>query len=444
MLRVSRARFGAGAGILGVAWRAGQVFGARLFAQAAGFLTAVLVARALGPESFGIYSLALISATLLAQLPGPGADMSAVRVSARYRAHDPERAREVLLVAALAEASVSLTVALVGLALAGPLAAAFLDHPQGATALRCAVLSAGAIGMTEYMLATLQAGERFGRMLFVSLATATLKLLPVALLWAAGTLTLPIALALFVAAAYAGLLLSMLMSWHMWAGAIRHGRETLRELLAFSRWLIGAMLLGALTSNLDVLALTYLAGAAPAGLYSAGRTLTLPLAFAGGALGAVLLPRLSALADRARAGRMVRQITLVAAGAAAVVVIVLAGAAPLLLRLVYGAQYAGAVPIFQILALAYGVQVITWPALTMLLVRDRPDLIAGLSLAALCATALGYALVVPALGASGAAWVFCAGCGLLLLAYLVVGQRLAIREGAQTSTKDEQLVSESQ
>jgi O-antigen/teichoic acid export membrane protein len=443
MLRVSRARFGAGAGILGVAWRAGQVFGARLFAQAAGFLTAVLVARALGPESFGIYSLALISATLLAQLPGPGADMSAVRVSARYRAHDPERAREVLLVAALAEAAVSLTLALAGVALAGPLAATFFEHPQAATALRCAALSAGAIGMTEYMLATLQAGERFGRMLFVSLATAALKLVPVALLWAAGRLNLSNALALFVAAAYAGLLLSVLMSWRMWAGAIRHGRESLRELLTFSRWLIGAMLLGALTSNLDVLALTYLAGAAPAGLYSAGRALTLPLAFAGGALGAVLLPRLSALADQARVGRMVRQITLVAAAAAAIVVLALVGAAPLLLRLVYGAQYAGAVPIFQILALAYGVQVVTWPSLTMLLVRDRPDLIAGLSLVVLCATALGYALVVPTLGASGAAWVFCGGCALLLLAYLVVGQKCSLHESARRTTKDEQLISES-
>jgi len=418
MLRVSRARFGAGAGILGVAWRAGQVFGARLFAQAAGFLTAVLVARALGPESFGIYSLALISATLLAQLPGPGADMSAVRVSARYRAHDPERAREVLLVAALAEASVSLIVALVGIALAGPLAATFLEHPQGATALRCAVLSAGAIGMTEYMLATLQAGEHFGRMLFVSLATATLKLLPVGLLWAAGTLTLPIALALFVAAAYAGLLLSMLMSWHMWAGAIRHGRDTLRELLAFSRWLIAAMLLGALTSNLDVLALTYLAGAAPAGLYSAGRTLTLPLAFAGGALGAVLLPRLSAMTDRARVVSAVRQMTLYSAAATAVAVAGLMLLAPLIMRIVYGASYSEAAVIFQVLTLAYGVQLITWPALTMEMVFDRPDVVAWVIGAVLCLTAAGYVVIVPLAGMLGAAWVFLAGATVQFVAYL--------------------------
>jgi O-antigen/teichoic acid export membrane protein len=280
--------------------------------------------------------------------------------------------------------------------------------------------------MTEYMLATLQAGERFGRMLFVSLATAALKLGPVAALWAVGGLSLSRALALFVVAAYAGLLLSALASWRMWAGAIRHGRDTLRGLFTFSRWLIGAMLLGALTSNLDVLALTYLAGAAPAGLYNAGRTLTLPLAFAGGALGAVLLPRLSSMMDRARVGRSVRRMTLAAAGGGAVAVLALAGAAPLLLRLVYGAQYDGAVPIFQILTLAYGIQLITWPGLTMLLVLDRPDIIAGLSLGALCATALGYALVVPALGAAGAAWVFCGGCGLLFAAYIAVGRRCSI------------------
>jgi O-antigen/teichoic acid export membrane protein len=88
------------------------------------------------------------------------------------------------------------------------------------------------------------------------------------------------------------------------------------------------------------------------------------------------------------------------------------------MRLVYGERYEDATPIFQILALAYGVQLITWPALTMLLALDRPDIIAWLSLGALCVTAAGYTLIVPALGADGAAWVFCAGCVLLFAAYL--------------------------
>ncbi|HEU5101269.1 MAG TPA: lipopolysaccharide biosynthesis protein [Roseiflexaceae bacterium] len=427
MLNVIRQRAGSRRAVLALARTTAQVFFARLFGQAAGFLTAVLVARALGPEGFGIYSLALIGATLLAQLPGPGADMSAVRVSARYRAHDPDRAREALLVAALAKAAVSLALALAGAALAEPLAATFLAHPQGATALRYAALSAGAIGMTEYMLATLQAGEQFGRMLFVSLATAALKLVPVALLWAAGTLTLDNALALFVAAAYAGLLLSVLVSWHMWAGAIRHGREALRELLAFSRWLIAAMLLGALTCNLDVLALTYLAGAAPAGLYNAGRTLTLPLAFAGGALGAVLLPRLSAHTDRTGLAGAVWQITLYIAAVAAVVVAGLAMFAPLILRVVYGASYGDAVAIFQILMLAYALQLITWPALTMQMVLDRPDVVAWVIGAVLGLTAAGYLLIVPIAGTLGAAWVFLAGASVQLVAYLFLCGTLDFR-----------------
>src|SRR5262245_60569352 len=104
--------------ILDLVWTTGQAFGARLSTQVAGFLTAVLVARALGPESFGVYSLMLIGATLLSQLPGPGADMSAVRVSARYRAQHPERAREVLMVGGLAKAAFSLALALIVVALA--------------------------------------------------------------------------------------------------------------------------------------------------------------------------------------------------------------------------------------------------------------------------------------------------------------------------------------
>src|SRR5882724_13579714 len=112
MLLYLRQKAGGRIALLELAWATGQAFGSRLSTQVAGFLTAVLVARALGPEGVGVYSLMLISATLLAQLPGPGADMSAVRVSARYRTQCPERAREVLLVAALTKAMASLGLAL--------------------------------------------------------------------------------------------------------------------------------------------------------------------------------------------------------------------------------------------------------------------------------------------------------------------------------------------
>jgi O-antigen/teichoic acid export membrane protein len=188
----------------GVIWSTAQVFGARLAAQAAGFATAVLIARALGPQGFGVYSFMLIAATLMAQVPGAGLDMSAVRVSARHRERDPERARQVLLVAGIGKTLLGLALALLGVLVAGWLAGGELGPPESAAALRFAAAASLALALTEFTIAALQAYERFGAMLAVSALTAALRFAPVALLWAAGALRLQAAMAAFLAAAYVG------------------------------------------------------------------------------------------------------------------------------------------------------------------------------------------------------------------------------------------------
>jgi O-antigen/teichoic acid export membrane protein len=422
---LSRSR--AGGAVSSVVWATAQAFGARLVAQAAGFVIAVLIARALGPQDFGVYSFMLIGATLLAQVPGAGLDLSAVRISARHRLHEPERAREVLLVAGLVKAGIGLALALLAMLLASQLAGV-PGNPEYVAALRIAAPAALALAMTELLLATLQAYERFGRLLGVSVLTAALKFAAVALLWALGALTLPNAMLAFLLSACAGLALSTLASWRLWAGPLHQAITALRELLAFSRWFVFATLFGALASNLDVLAVSRLAGAEATGVYAAGRTLTLPLAFAGGALGAVLLPRLSGMGDARQLGLQLRRITGLAAGATAIAVTLIAITAQPLVELIYGAQFAEGAAVLRVLALAYGLQLVTWPALTTLMVLDRPDLTTYLSLAMLGATGAGYLVAVPIWGALGAAWVFCGGTMLLLSAYLLVGWHIIRRE----------------
>jgi O-antigen/teichoic acid export membrane protein len=404
-------------------WTVGQVFGARLVAQAAGFVIAVLIARVLGPHGFGVYSFMLIAATLLAQVPGPGLDMSAVRVSARSRATDPERSRLALRVAGAAKAVLGAILAITVVVAASALPVQWLGQAENAGALRIAGPAALALALTEFVLATLQAYERFGRLLVVTCLAAALKFGAVAVLWAQGALTLPNAMLAFAFTAGAGLLVSAVVSWRLWAGSLRNAGALVAELWAFSRWFVLATLFGALSSNLDVLAVSHMAGAAATGIYAAGRTLTLPLAFAGGALGAVLLPRLSRIEEPAELRRQVRQLTLLAAcGAALAVAVISTLAAPFINR-IYGAGYVAAIPVLQVLALAYGIQLATWPALTALIVLDRPDLAACLSLVMVLSTGAGYALSVPLWGALGAAWVFCGGTACLLLAYLVIARK---------------------
>jgi O-antigen/teichoic acid export membrane protein len=397
-----------------------QLFGSRMTGQAAGFLAAILVARALGPEGFGPYSLALTLALVLAAVPGGGLDLAVVRVSARYWSQRPERGWGVLLVGGLARGGAALVLTIAGLVAAWALNSPLLDRPELALPVACSALAGFATAVTDYVLAALQARERFGRMLVLNLIGAALKLAPVAVLAALGTLTLPSALLAFLLTAYVTGSIGALLIRRGWGESARWDRTVAAELLHFSRWLVPTAALGVLTAGVDVAVLAHLAGAEITGVYTSGRTLASPLAIAGGTVGAVLLPRLARLASRHDLYRAARGIGVRVAALTALAAAALVAAAPLAVPLVFGEAYAETVVVFQLLIGAYTVEVITWPALIVLLALDRPDLTAGLSLVVLLVTMVGVVLVAPSFGAAGTAAVVLMSRITVGLLYLAV------------------------
>jgi O-antigen/teichoic acid export membrane protein len=409
--------------VLALGISAVQVFGSRIAGQAAGVLAAVVAARVLGPEAFGQYSFALVAALLMAQFPGTGLDIAVVRASAGLRVASPERARGVLLVAGGGKLALGACVALAALAVTAPGAAHNESLAGLARPLRAAALAALGLAATEFGVAALQAHERFDRILTGSLATAALRLLPILTLALAGALSLENALAAFVATTFAGAAVIVWLAWVTWRGPLAIDRPALLELFGSARWLVAATLLGVVTSNLDVLLLTRVSGAAAGGVYASGRALALPLALLGSALGTVLLPRLSRLPAHA-IGAFVRAITVrVALGSLALGAIVLAGA-PFAVRLVYGEPYAAAVPVLQLLAAAFLLQAVSWPAVAAVMALDRPQAITAVSAGMLLFVAAGYALAMPSYGATGAAWVYLAGCAACLPIYAFLAARL--------------------
>lgn len=385
-----------------------QIFLAQATAQAAGFAVAVVVARQLGAEAFGMYAFTLVVAVLLAQFPGAGLDMAAMPLGARYWPLDRKRAQSILSLSAALKLGLGVVVAGLGTVLADPIAQGVFQRGELATLIRVAVWWAIALALTDAMLVALQARERIRAIMAVQAAIAALRLLPVGLLAVAGSLTLGSALAIAVGAAVAGSLIAAAI-----AGTWRHrawNTGHARELFAFSRWLLVATAIGIVIGNLDVVALTHFAGPEATGIYASGRTLAMPVAVAGAALGAVLLARFGGLVATSTplpaAVRHVQTRT-------AVVVVAVAAAAltvgPPLLRLVFGPAYDGGIVVFQLLVVAYSLELVAWPTVAVLIVLGRPDIIMKVTFGTLLVSVVGYPLVVPAHGAAGAAFVFLAG-----------------------------------
>lgn len=406
--------------------------GSRALGHGAGFIVTVLVARELGPVALGLYSFALVVATLLSEVPGAGLDLTAVRLSARDWGAEPARARGVLLVAGLTKGVWTLGVAWAALVLADPIARLF-GRPELAPPLRFGAITGVALAMTEYLFAMLQIQERFGRILTVNLVAAAARLGPVfALVWA-GAFTLHRAILVLLGAAAATCATAAIVAWRPWRGPIAVDRGTARELLTLGRWLVLSALINALSNSLDILTLTQLAGPLQTGIYTSGRSLAMPLLLASGATGAVLVPRFSRLAAAGPVVAEIRHITRLAGGGAALLAAASVALGPFLVPLVFGPRYAGAVVVFQLLAVVYCVQIATWPLLAVLLVfLHRPNRILGLSLVGLCLGGVGYLLLVPPFGAVGAAWVTL-GTHVVIMALCALLARSTLRRAARSA-----------
>jgi O-antigen/teichoic acid export membrane protein len=80
-----------------------------------------------------------------------------------------------------------------------------------------------------------------------------------------------------------------------------------------------------------------------------------------------------------------------------------------LVRVFYGDHYLAAVPVLQLLACAYSLELGTTTLAVFLLVENRPDVLATATAIGLFVALVGYVWLVPLFGAFGAALVLFGG-----------------------------------
>jgi O-antigen/teichoic acid export membrane protein len=370
---------------------------------------AVLTARWLGVEEFGLYNFGFAYVALWAVLMDGGATMLAPREVARGRGRDA-------LAALLALKPPLVTVTMAALLAVGALAgfdrhllALVLVLAIGSAIDTCFGLLVGGLrGRREFAM---DAGHQLGqRLLFGLLAAAAL---------AAGTGALGVAGARAVSLAVAA----------VFAFAIVRAREgfagldaaALRSGIALLRAAAGSLLIVDLMTQLHArgpqLVLRFTRDLAEVGLYAAPARLIDGLTLLPTAFGIVLLPRLVATQKNGvvdGAGEL-RSTLRALAAVGAIIALVGALAADQLTHVLFGAQYAGSAAVLRILLVAF--------VLAMLNAAIRAGLIAAgrerayavmLTITAAVTIALNVALT-PAWGARGAAAAVLVSEALLLI-----------------------------
>lgn len=375
------------------------VFSGKMVGAGLSFVISLLVARWLGPEDFGLFSLFIVILILGNDVLGEGLNPGVVRYYTMYCGSHPTTASAVLSNALLLRVALGIPVILVGAALAVGANELFHDSRYAWPVILGLIGSCGA-ALVSFSLSAWQARQEFSTYSLMAPLVNVLRLVSLAGLALVGPVALEPIIGLHVASYY---LCTVLGLWILRPHLIfRLDKELLKELLRFGKWPAMASLCFVLQNNLAVPVLTYTVGATEAGLFAAGLSLLLVVDLLTASLITTLLPKVGFLTDHAQWRSYIRRFLPLFLWMALVLLPFVFVARPIVLWL-FGPSYEGTVPVVQLLFLGTIGTLMTHPLYPVLYTMNRPYLFSLTQGVALLGWILAGWWLIPLYGALGAA-----------------------------------------
>lgn len=390
-----------------------------------GFIASIIIARALGPAAFGVYSVLAAVAAFGGVATDLGLTNAAVRRVAAAWPDDHDRVGDLwrsffwfrILVVGGAVG--------LGVLVAGTVSPVFLDVGNGDLYLRLALIGILATALSGSVTGMLQATGRFGRLSAVLMVNSGLTVLLALILARAGMLNVTTALLIL---GIGTSLVSLGLAYRLLPGSwplTPPDRETFTrnagDLTRFGVWLWVGSIFSTLALYLDVLIVNNWAAPAAVGVYALAVNLTVKVEVVNQSLYTVLLPTASALRDREDVRSYIRRGLLRSGLIAAALLPFIFLARPLIV-LFYGEAYGGAAGLFQGLLGVAMLNVVLTPLLMLAFTYDRPRLIAladGTRALTLLAVALALVPMVGSIGAVVAKLAAALAGGVVILIFIV-------------------------
>ncbi len=418
-----------------VARHTGWLLAAHLVSGVMLLAQAIMVTRALGRESFGVFILVASCVLTIGQMLDWRIWEPITKYLPEFRAMNrPDRAAGIFQLGCMLETASAL-VAVGIVVVSAPLAASlFIKDAEAASLILFFAPAVLLLVPVNPMSALLRLADRPGRLALQRVVTAAVQTGGTAVVLLTGP-----SLVGFLGAQLIGLGVGAVMLLVMGVGAARtldvrwwrrgglaalRGRR--REIIRFCLLTNLSGCSRVLTGRVDNLVLALFATPAAVGLYDIARSLTNHLREMAGPLQMSVFPEMARLAAEGaheKLRRLERQITMSLAVAVVPVCVVGTVAAPMLIPLLFGDAFEGAVLLFQILIWHLLWLPVVWiPG--DLLVRGRAATVTGLNwIDAVFFVGLLFGLV-PTFGAVGAA---CAGTArylVFIVLSVVVWRRL--------------------
>lgn len=389
-------------GMKALSQQAALVFAGKMTGACLGFVMSLVVARVMGPEEFGLFSLFIVILILGNDVLGDGLSPGVVKFYSMYRMTDPPKAAEVLTNALALRILLGLPIVFIGVALGTVYAQVISGNQSHVLPVTLGLVGSFGAALWSFNLSVWQAREEFRTYGVMVALVNMLRVISLPVLFVGGSLTLGGIIGTHVLVYFLCALFGLwMLRSHLAKMSINS--SLLRELFRFSKWPAIASLCFILQVNLGVPVLGYFVDVREAGLYGAGSSLLMGVDFLTVSLLTTLLPKVSQLNSLEQCRSYVQRSFPVYLLIAAVLLPLVLFSRTLVIG-IFGSAYEGTVEVFRILFVGTLATLVTHPLYLVLYTMNRPHLHTLSGVVALAVWVFAAFWLIPQSGSLGAAW----------------------------------------
>jgi len=378
------------------------VFSGRVGAAGFGYIIILIVARILGPEQFGLYSFFVVLTILGSSLIGEAFAHAIVRNHVLYTKDKSKNASTVLVNALTIRVFAGMPVIIAGILFGNMIALTIFSDPQYAIPITLGCIGSFAMALWTFSLTTLQATESFTAHALLTPLVNLLRIMSIPILLSMGLFTLEAIIGVYVGSY---LLCAVIAIWFL-RHRLHGGKASLFEIksqLSFSKWMALAIICQLLQTHLAIPILGYYSTKFAVGIFSAAATLLIVVDHITTAILTVQYPKVAKLDDLNSQISFVKQTLLFSL----LIVLFLSPGLFIIepiIHLLYGQEYVGSTPVFQILFIGLLSALISQPLNLLFLARNKSHYWSTMAIFSLLIWFIVGYFLIPKHGAVGAAW----------------------------------------
>lgn len=277
--------------------QSGLTVGANTFATGISAITLIILSRVLGPEQFGLFSVAFSLTLFLARFGDFGLNMAVQKYVSQLHEHENERASSIIVAVAKVKALIGLVLFLIGLTF-GQLISKRVFGIQEPLLVQVSIAFSGVIIAYDFGLVLLQSTLEFIKAALLPFLQSILKLATVGVLMVQKIESVSFIYLMYTLAP----LVSVIAAWRFlprWFNSRSKLQEKDKKLiLTMTKFTAIAVISAAVVDHVDTLMVKMYLNEFETGLFAAASRISLLIAVMGYSLGVVLNTRVARYAHQ--------------------------------------------------------------------------------------------------------------------------------------------------